>query len=63
MSADGESTGKSKGRKDRRDEADIDELIDKDGRLDLNELETIPTAVPREGDGYQLPHSGSVAQG
>ena len=63
MSADGESTGKSKGRKDRADEADIDELIDKDGRLDLNELETIPTVVPREGDGYQLPRSGSVAQG
>ena len=40
MSADGESAGKSKGRKARRDEADIDELIDKDGRLDLNELET-----------------------
>ena len=63
MSADGESTGKSKGRKDRADEADIDELIDKDGLLDLNELETIPTVVPREGDGYQLPRSGPVAQG
>ncbi|MDE3042112.1 MAG: polyphosphate kinase 2 [Nitrospirota bacterium] len=37
--------------------------MDKDGRLDLNELETIPTVVPREGDGYQLPRSGSVAQG
>jgi hypothetical protein len=46
MSADGELTGKSKGRKDGQDEADIDELIDKDGRLDLNELETIPTVVP-----------------
>lgn len=63
MSADGESTEKSKGRKDRWDEADIDELIDKDGRLDLNELKNIPTVVPREGDGYQLPRSGSVAQG
>lgn len=63
MSADGESTGESKGRKDRRDEAAIDELIEKDGRLDLNELETIPTMVPREGDGYRLPRSGSVGQG
>jgi polyphosphate kinase 2 len=62
MSADGESTGKSKGRKDRADEADIDELVEKDGRLDVNELETIPTMVPREGDGYQLPRRGSVGQ-
>ena len=54
MAADGESTGKSKGRKDRADEADIDESVEKDGRLDVNELETIPTMVPREGDGYQV---------
>ena len=63
MAADGESTGKSKGRAGRRDEADIDESVEKDGRLDVNELETIPTMVPREGDGYPLSRSGSVGQG
>jgi polyphosphate kinase 2 len=63
MAADGESTGKSKGRAGRRDEADIDESVEKDGRLDVNELETIPTVVPREGDGYRLSRSGSVGQG
>ena len=62
MAADGESTGKSKGRKDRGDEANSDEFVEEDRRLDLNELETIPTVVPREGDGYQLSRSGSVAQ-
>ncbi|MEK7237326.1 MAG: polyphosphate kinase 2 [Nitrospirota bacterium] len=63
MSADGESTGKSKGRAGRGDEADIDEFVAKDGRLDVNELEAIPTMVPREGDGYRLPRSGSGGQG
>ncbi len=32
------------------------------GRVDVNELETIPTMVPREGDGYRLRGSGSVGQ-
>ena len=54
MASDGESTGKSKGRTGQRDEADIDEH---------NQLETIPTMVPREGDGYPLLRSGSVGQG
>lgn len=63
MSADGKSIGRSKGSKDRGDEADIDGLVEQDGRLDVNELETIPTVVPREGDGYRLPRSGSGGQG
>ena len=63
MAADGESTGKSKDRAGRGDEADIDELVEQVGRLDVNELETIPTVVPREGDGYPLSRSGSVGQG
>ncbi len=54
MVTESESTGKSKGRAGRRDEADIDER---------NELEIIPTMVPREGDGYRLPRIGSVGQG
>ena len=63
MSTDGKSTGKSKGSKDRVDEADIDEFVAKDGRLDTHELETIPTVVPREGDGYRPPRSGSGGEG
>jgi len=63
MAADGESTGKSKGRTGRRDGADIGEFVEKDGRLDVNELETIQTMVPREGDGYPPSRSGSVGQG
>jgi len=54
MATESESTGKSKGRAGRRDEAGIDQR---------NELETIPTMVPREGDGYRLPRTGSVGQG
>jgi hypothetical protein len=53
MATDSESTGKSKGRAGRRDEADID----------AQKLETIPTMVPREGDGYRLPSGESVGQG
>ena len=63
MATHGESTGKSKGRAGRRGEENIDESVGKDGRLNVNELETIPTMVPREGDGYPLLRSGSVGQG
>ena len=62
MATDGESTGKSKGRTSRRAEARLDES-EQDGRLNANELETIPTMVPREGDGYRPPRNGSVGQG
>ncbi|HSL04906.1 MAG TPA: polyphosphate kinase 2 [Nitrospiraceae bacterium] len=62
MASDSESTGQSKGRAGRRDEADIDERVGQ-GRLDVNELETIPTMVPRQGDGYRLPRSESAGQG
>jgi len=63
MATDGESTGKSKGQTSRRDGANIDESSEKNGRLDVNGLETIPTVVPRKGDGYPLARSGSVGQG
>ncbi len=53
MAADGESTGKSKHRKERRREEETEDLVGKDGELLADELETIPTAVPREGDGYK----------
>ncbi len=62
MATDGESSGKSKVRTGRRDEANTSEFIEQDGRLNANELETIPTMVPREGDGYRPPRSGSVGQ-
>jgi polyphosphate kinase len=63
MAPDSESTGKSKGRTGRRTEAHLDQSIEQDGRLDANGLETIPTMVPREGDGYRAPLSGLVGQG
>ena len=62
MAADGESTGKSKGRTGRRAEAHLGQSIEQDGRLDANELEAIPTMVPREGDGYRVSLSGLVGQ-
>ncbi|HEY5626743.1 MAG TPA: polyphosphate kinase 2 [Nitrospira sp.] len=51
--------GKLKGHKDRqvsRNEAE--ELIGKDGELLADELEAIPTLVPREGDGYRQQQRG-----
>jgi hypothetical protein len=63
MAADGESSGKSKGRAGRREGADIDERVGQAGPVNVNELETIPTMVPREGDGYRTPLSGLVGRG
>ena len=60
MAADGESTGKLKGRLGRGDKGDSGQSVEKDGRLDVNGLETIPTMVPREGDGYPLSRSRSI---
>jgi polyphosphate kinase 2 len=60
MAADGEATGKSKDRKDRPDTADIDDLVKHAPHMDENELETIPTKVPREGDGYLSPRGVSA---
>ena len=46
--------GKSKGRKDPHDTGDErDAIVGKDGELLADELETIRTIVPREGDGYR----------
>jgi polyphosphate kinase len=57
MAADGESVGKSKDRKDRSETTGIDKLVKHARPSDVNELETIPTKVPREGDGYLPPNS------
>jgi polyphosphate kinase len=62
MATDGESTGKSKGRAGRREEVDPGEFIEQPGRPDDTELETIPTMVPREGDGYRTAHRGPGGQ-
>ncbi len=62
MSSDGESSGKSKSRKDRsRSEDETNALAGKDGELLADELETIPTVVPREGDGYRQRRNGEGA--
>ena len=60
MAANGESSGKSKDRKDRPETADIDDLVKQPRPADANELETIPTKVPREGDGYLPPRGAST---
>lgn len=60
MAADGELTRKSKGRTGWRDGADIGEFVEKDRRLDINEMETIPTMVPLLSDrhrGCRITHS------
>jgi polyphosphate kinase 2 len=56
MASDGEPTGKSKAREDRRTEADAREV-------EARELETIPTVVPREGDGYRIAARGNGGRG
>ena len=62
MAADGDSTGKSKDRKDRRSENVTDERVNRAGPADVNGLETIPTAIPREGDGYRPSRQGAAEQ-
>ena len=52
MAADGQSNGKSKGKKDRAGTEPAEVFAQKD--LSQDELEIIPTAVPRQGDGYQV---------
>ena len=62
MSADRESTGKLKDRTDRKDETGADAFADKAHHPDANELESIPTMVPMEGDGYRLPRRAPAAE-
>lgn len=52
MAADGQSNGKSKGKKDRAGTEPAEVFAQKDSSQD--ELEIIPTAVPRQGDGYHV---------
>ncbi len=57
MPTDGESTGKSKNRKE-QDMTDRDESVKQTEPADVSRLEAIPTKVPRAGDGY-LPVGGA----
>ena len=52
MAADGQSNGKSRGKKDRAGTEPAEVFAQKDSSQD--ELEIIPTAVPRQGDGYHV---------
>ena len=63
MAASGESSRKLRDRKGQTDPEEIDDLVPSASGTDANELETIPTKVPREGDGYQVPRSAMIAQG
>ena len=53
MAADGQPVGKVKSRKDRAGAAATDAVVRGNGQLETDDLEIIPTAVPKEGDGYQ----------
>jgi len=52
MAAEGQSNGKAKGRKDRAGAEPAEVLAQKD--LSEDDLEIIPMAVPRQGDGYSV---------
>lgn len=60
MAVEGDSAGKSKDRKNRPGTDDIDDLVQKGRGPHANELETIPTKVPLQGDGYLPPGSASI---
>ena len=65
MAADGQPVGKVKGRKDRAGAAGTGSVAQSNGRLEADDLEIIPTAVPRVGDGYHAPAqaTGDVTAG
>ncbi len=56
MTPDEESTSNAKDRKESH--AAAQDIAGSDGKLLADELETIPTVVPREGDGYRQRKSG-----
>jgi polyphosphate kinase len=62
MAADSDSTGKTKNRNDRRSQTVTDEHVNRAGPVDVNGLETIPTAIPREGDGYRQSRQRAAEQ-
>ncbi|HEX7765854.1 MAG TPA: polyphosphate kinase 2 [Nitrospira sp.] len=62
MAADDESIGKAKNKKESRNEQGSDGIVGHDGELSADELEAIPTAIPRQGDGYRQPQRGAGDQ-
>ncbi|MEY4529267.1 MAG: hypothetical protein RL768_2986, partial [Nitrospirota bacterium] len=62
MAADDESTGKSKNKKASRVDRDGEPIAGGDHELLADELETIPTAIPRQGDGYRQRQNGTGDQ-
>lgn len=65
MASEGQPAGKAKGRKDRAGTEATEAVARANGQLDTDDLEIIPTAVPKEGDGYQPPAqaTGEVTAG
>ena len=59
MAGEDEWTGKAKQKKDRRVERESGAIR---GELSAEELETIPTAIPRQGDGYRQRQNGTGDQ-
>jgi len=62
MAAEGESTGKGKSKKQGRNEQLSDAIVGSDGELLADELETIPTSIPMQGDGYRQSQNGTDDQ-
>ena len=63
MAADGQAGGKAKGKKGRMAAGAAVSIAEHNGQLETDDLEIIPTAVPREGDGYQAPAQAEVTAG
>lgn len=61
MAADGQPMGKVRSRKDRTGVAGKGSIAQSNGRLEPDDLEIIPTAVPRERDGYPA-HAHAAGQ-
>lgn len=59
MAADDKSIGKGKNKKESRDELAPSGMVGNDGELLADELEAIPTAIPKQGDGYRQRRNGA----
>lgn len=59
MAAEGESAGNSKDKKEIRTDQDGEATLGGDGGFLADELETIPTAIPKHGDGYRQRRNGT----
>ena len=62
MAVEDESTGKGKSKKRSRNGQASDAIVGNDGELLADELETIPTAIPKQGDGYRQAQTKAVDQ-